>query len=140
MQEALPRIDGDERLREALLPLCRLKAGDVWEDKANGHRVGVIDSTDSHSVREVLRGTNPTLCIADPPYNVAVGARNTTALGQLSMAEYDNFTRRWLDAVLGELASDASLYVWLGADMKNGFHPIPEFCLAMRQRGGWIPK
>jgi len=30
--------------------------------------------------------------------------------------------------------SDASLYVWLGADQKDDFQPLPDFMLMMRDQ------
>lgn len=31
------------------------------------------------------------------------------------------------------------MYRW-GADMRNGFHPLPQFCIAMRNRKGWVAR
>ncbi|MGY6551816.1 MAG: DNA-methyltransferase [Erythrobacter sp.] len=140
MREPIQRIDGDEELRKKLLPLCRLDFGQEWQDEKSGHKVAVIDATDSNSVKAVFAGASATACIADPPYNVVVGARNTPALGQMTQQIYDQFTAAWLDAVMPMLTDSASLYVWLGADMKNGFHPLPEFCLEMRRRPEWVAR
>lgn len=137
MREPIGRIDGDAALRASLLPLCRLAPGGIWEDPVRGHRVGVLDATSAGDVDAILGPDRPALCVADPPYNVVVGARNTAALGRQGTDDYDRFTDAWLDAVLPALARSASLYVFLGADMRNGFHPLPEFCMAMRQRDGW---
>jgi len=140
MKEPIGRIDADPDLHARLLPHCRLRPGDVWEDAVAGHRVGVADATEAASVQRIAGPSPPSLCIADPPYNVVVGARNTRALGRTAMQAYDAFSRAWLDALLPVLAGNASLYVWLGADMKNGFHPLPEFCLDMRTRPGWTAR
>lgn len=140
MKEPIPRIDADQALRASLLPLCRLRPGEIWEDPVRGHRVGVLDATVPGDVGAIVAGDPPALCVADPPYNVVVGARNTAALGRLSQRDYDRFTADWLDAVLPALSASASLYVWLGADMRNGFHPVPEFCMAMRERTGWAAR
>jgi DNA modification methylase len=137
MREPFGRIDGDGHLRSRLLPYCRLAYGEKWTDPEGRHSVSVIDATDAVAVRDAIGSAAPSACIADPPYNVVVGARNTAALGQVSQTEYDEFTRMWLDAVLPNTADKASLYVWLGADMRNGFHPLPEFCLEMRDRPEW---
>lgn len=140
MREPIQRIDGDEELREKLLPYCRLRLGDEWHDNETGHKVAVIDTTNAKSVLKVFYGLTATACIADPPYNVVVGARNTAALGQVTKQDYDRFTTAWLDAIMPVLADSASLYVWLGADMKHGFHPLPEFCLEMRKRPDWVAR
>lgn len=140
MREPIGRIDGNEALRATLLPLCRLRPGEIWEDPVRGHRVGVLDACSGRDVERIAGGERPSVCVADPPYNVVVGARNTASLGQMTAQDYDRFSLAWLDAVLPALAPDASLYLWLGADMKNGFHPLPEFCIAMRERGDWTAR
>jgi len=40
----LPRLDVNPDLREALLPFCRLRAGEVWQDPQSGHSVGCLAS------------------------------------------------------------------------------------------------
>lgn len=39
---------------------------------------------------------------------------------------------QWISLTHDVLASDAALYVWLGADQNNGFQPLPEFMMMMR--------
>ncbi|MEQ9190536.1 MAG: site-specific DNA-methyltransferase [Alphaproteobacteria bacterium] len=140
MREPFGRIDSDELLREKLLPHCRLKSGEKWVDPVSGHIVGVADVVDKNQVGKIIDNFRPTLCVADPPYNVIVGARNTKALSQLSMKDYDEFTKAWLDTVLSSMGENSSFYVWFGADMKNGMHPIPEFCIEMRRRKEWVAR
>lgn len=137
MREELPRLDSNPGIRESLLPYCRLAHGDVWVDPIYGHRVGVLDSTKNTEIANLLGNTKPTLAVNDPPYNVVVGAKKTDALFQKTQAEYDIFSDYWTDAVISNMAQDASFYVWLGADYKNGFHPVPEFCIMMRNKSGW---
>ena len=140
MTEELPRIDGDEQLRERLLPCCRLQTGDVWEDPKGLHRITVGDTANRGLLAGLIRTDKPVLIVADPPYNIIVGARNTSTLFQRTPTEYDEFSEQWVRAVLSHAASDASFYVWLGADYKNGFHPVPEFCQLMRQQKYWIAR
>jgi hypothetical protein len=52
MLKRLKRIDLNQKLREKILPLCRLKYGQVWEDKISGHRVGVLDATKPKDVKK----------------------------------------------------------------------------------------
>ncbi len=140
MVEEIGRIDGDNELRERLLPFCRLKPGEVWTDPKGMHRIAVTDATDAAGLAVLTQQNKPTIIIADPPYNVVVGARNTEALFKKSAGEYDRFSKNWTKTVLSLAAQDASFYVWLGADYKNGFHPIPEFCQMMRDADGWIAR
>lgn len=136
-KEQLGRIDGDEELRQKLLRYCRLNHGEIWEDPKGLHRVGVFDATKKIEIDALLHGATPTLAVNDPPYNVVVGAKNTPALFKKATEEYDKFSYKWTDNILQRLNSDSSFYVWLGADYKNGFHPIPEFCQMMRELTDW---
>ena len=58
----LPRIDIDEELRTMLLPFCRLKDGEVWEDQEGKHKVACVDATDKKAISVViLFATSPTI-------------------------------------------------------------------------------
>jgi site-specific DNA-methyltransferase (adenine-specific) len=56
--------------------------------------------------------------------------------------EYVNWCRTWIDATYRILDHDASLYVWLGADQKKHFQPLPQFLTMMAGSGfesrSWI--
>ena len=68
--ERLKRIDADAGLRKQLLPYCRLKRGEIWEDAVSGHRVGVLDATEPADIERIMGGRKTGLLINDPPYNV----------------------------------------------------------------------
>ncbi|MGH7965041.1 MAG: DNA-methyltransferase, partial [Candidatus Binatia bacterium] len=60
------------------------------------------------------------------PYNLA-------AFEKRSVSEFVDWCRKWVknsDSVLGP---DASLYVWMGADQTEGFQPLPDFIVMMRE-------
>jgi DNA modification methylase len=138
-KEELGRLDhGPER--EKILPLCRLKPGEIWEDKKSGHRVGVLDATDAAAVGRLFEGTRAGCFISDPPYNIAVGGQATDALFKKDIDTYLDFSRRWITAALNSLADDASFYVWLGADYRDHFQPLPEFMLLMREFSQLAPR
>jgi DNA modification methylase len=124
----LPRLDQNEELRELLLPYCRLKPGQIWFDKQAGHRVGCIDAADKEQITRLTEGERATLAIHDPPYNLVAFARTGTE-------SFIDFCRCWIDNTKAVTAADSSLYVWLGADQKNGFAPLPEFAIMMRDSG-----
>jgi len=63
--------------------------------------------------------------VHDPPYNLV-------AFPCRSIEEYIDWCRQWVRNTTRLLASDASLYVWLGADQNAGFQPLPDFMLLMR--------
>ncbi len=73
------------------------------------------------------------LVINDPPYNVVVGNVNTQNLSKISIIDYIEFSRKWIFNVLSVLDKDSSLYIWLGADQNDGFQPLPEFMIMMRE-------
>lgn len=131
-REPFGRLDKSSELREKLLPFCRLKPGEVWEDGARGHRVGALDATRATDVATLFGKEKATLAIQDPPYNVIVGNENTDRLFKMNLSEYMEFSRKWVENTLSILSENASLYVWLGADQKAHFQPLPDFMIMMR--------
>ena len=79
-KEAIPRLDTDVEFRKRLLPFCRLKKGEIWEDPIKGHRVGVLDATQLQDVLEIMADKRTKLVVNDPPYNVKVGNKKTDNL------------------------------------------------------------
>jgi len=122
----LPRLDTSPELRVRLLPYCRLKAGEIWQDPEGKHRVGCLDATDANLVAGLVGAVSPTLAIQDPPYNLVAFERR-------SIEEYIDWSRRWVQNTHAALAKNASLYVWLGADQNDGFQPLADFMVMMRK-------
>jgi len=132
-KEPFGRIDRDPRLRERLLAFCRLAPGEVWRDPLGRHRVAVLDATERGSARRLMEGEKAVLGIHDPPYNIAVGGEGTERLFRIPFAEYEAFSRSWLEGAVSALADDAHLYVFIGADQERDFHPLPEIMLLLRE-------
>ncbi|MBI5117814.1 site-specific DNA-methyltransferase [Candidatus Poribacteria bacterium] len=132
-KEPIPRIDCDEQVRAQLLPHCRLKYGDVWEDTRSGHRVGCLDASNASDFIKLVGDKKAALAIQDPPYNVVVGNANSHALGKISVQSYLPWSRMWVQNTLRALANNSHLYVWMGADQNEGFQPLPEFMIMMRE-------
>lgn len=130
--EPFGRLDNNVEVREKLLPFCRLKTGDIWEDTFSGHKVGVLDATKLDDVLTVFDSEKAVLAVQDPPYNVVVGNENTDNLFKMTLKEYLNYSQKWVDNNLNILSTDSSLYVWLGADQKEHFQPLPDFMIMMR--------
>lgn len=129
----LPRLDQTaQQLKKQLLPFCRLHPGGIWEDEISGHRVGCLDACDSSAVTELMGKERAALAIHDPPYNVAV-------FEVQDISEFIEWCQKWINLTYNVLANDASLYVWLGADQKNGFQPLPDFMIMMRGQR-FLPK
>jgi DNA modification methylase len=132
-KEEMPRIDSNGQIRKQLLPHCRLKYGQIWEDSISGHKVGCLDATDEKDVLKLMGDDRSILAVQDPPYNVIVGNSNTNNLGKVTLMEYINWCRRWVQNTFRILKDDAHFYIWLGADQNEGFQPLPDFMIMMRE-------
>src|SRR5947209_1960325 len=131
--EPFARLDNNPELRNKILPYCRLQKGEVWEDQIHGHRIGVLDATNSNDIEKICGSEKASLAIQDPPYNIIVGNFNTNHLSKLSLGEYMSFSKQWVENTMKVLDKNSSLYVWLGADQKEHFQPLPDFMVMMRQ-------
>jgi site-specific DNA-methyltransferase (adenine-specific) len=131
--EKLTRLDINEELRKKILPFCRLKKREIWKDPEGKHKVGVLDAADQEDTQKLFHKEKSQLTINDPPYNVVVGNANTKSLSKINIDEYIDFSRRWVANVVSILDESASFYVWLGADQNDGFQPLPEFMIMMRE-------
>jgi len=121
----LPRLDEDEKARQSILPYCRLAPGEIWTDPVRGHRIGCLDATDAQQIGELMDGQQSSLAVHDPPYNLVAFERR-------SINEFIDWCAKWIKTTSASLCSDASLYIWLGADQHEGFQPLPDFMLMMR--------
>lgn len=121
----LPRLDKNPLLQNRLLKYCRLKRGDIWIDPIGKHRVGCLDAADRADAEKLMRDDKAVLAVMDPPYNLA-------AFEKLTLSEYIEWCRRWIETAEFALAADASLYLWIGADQRAGFQPLPDFMIMMR--------
>ncbi len=121
----LARIDRDDNLRRTLLPFCRLKPGEIWRDNLKGHRVGCLDASLRKDVMRLCGKDRASLAIHDLPYNFIA----------FETKKIDQFVS-WCEKVVNNtdevLADDGSLYLWIGADQREGFAPLPELMLMMR--------
>lgn len=124
----LPRLDRDLILRELLLPYCRFKAGDIWEDSLHGHKIGCLDASEIMDVQKLMTGEKAVIAIHDPPYNIV-------AFDEITIDDYISWCRKWVQNTKSSLYKDSSLYVWLGADQKKDFQPFAEFILMMKDTG-----
>jgi len=113
--------------------LCRLRYGEIWEDPIKGHRVGVLDATKREDVKKIMKKEKTVLIINDPPYNVKVGNANTENLFKWKLKDYLEFSEKWIKNALEIMDKDAHLYIWLGADYKDDFQPLPDFMILMRR-------
>lgn len=122
----LPRLDIDQETRSKLLPLCRLKLGDIWVDPEKRHRVACIDANDSKAINQLMGSDLAQLAIQDPPYN-------HVAFEERQVQEFIDWCEKWVRHSSLVLAPDSSFYVWLGADQNNAFQPLPDFMIMMRR-------
>lgn len=131
--ETLVRLDLSEDLKARILPFCRLKYGDIWEDPISGHKVGVLDATKLGDVSKIMGGRKTELIINDPPYNVVVGNHNTVNLSKIELENYLSFSRQWIQNAYTVMSDDSHLYIWIGADLKGGFQPLPDLMILIRE-------
>lgn len=122
----LPRLDEYPEIRSQLLGLCRLKQGDIWVDPVFGHKVACMDASEAASITTLMGDDRAALAIHDPPYNLV-------AFETRSLDEYIAWSRRWVSATISATSPDSSLYIWLGADQRNHFQPLPDFMVMMRE-------
>lgn len=122
----LPRVDRDLELRERLLPHCRLQLGEVWKDPEGRHKVGCLDASNPQHVSALMGSSLAQLAIHDPPYNLI-------AFEERELDDYIRWCNEWVRTTIDHLSSDASMYIWLGADQNNGFQPLPDFIVMMRK-------
>ena len=131
--EKLTRLDINDELSKKILPYCRLKKGEIWKDPTGKHKVGVLDATSLKDVKKLFEKEKAQLVINDPPYNLIVGNANTQNLSKIKVEDYIKFSHKWISNTISILDKDASLYIWLGADQNDGFQPLPEFIILMRE-------
>jgi DNA modification methylase len=131
--EKLSRLDIDNELRKKILPYCRLKKGEIWSDPNGKHKLGVLDAANLEDVKKIFGRKKAQLVINDPPYNVVVGKANSKNLSRVDIKEYIQFSRNWVSNSISIMDNNSSLYIWLGADQNDGFQPLPEFMIMMRE-------
>jgi site-specific DNA-methyltransferase (adenine-specific) len=122
----LPRLDTTLELRERLLPFCRLKPGEVWTDPIGKHKVGCLDAADKSAIKDLMNGDLAHLAVHDPPYNLV-------AFQETEVKKFIKWCKKWVDISIEVIHKDSSFYVWLGADQRNGFQPLPDFMIMMRK-------
>ncbi len=123
----LPRLDTNADIRESLLPNCRLKQGQIWEDPVSGHKIGCLDAANVNDIRNLMGNKKASLAIHDPPYNLV-------AFEERPLREFIGWCRQWIENTDKILDNNASLYVWLGADQTQEFQPLPDFMIMMRSQ------
>jgi DNA modification methylase len=121
----IPSLDQNPQLHDYLMRHCRLSLGEMWIDPQGKHKIGCLDATDKNSIKSLMGESKATLAIQDPPYNLV-------AFEQRQLDEYIRWCKQWISTTDFALSDHASLYIWLGADQKSGFQPLPDFMIAMR--------
>jgi site-specific DNA-methyltransferase (adenine-specific) len=138
--ERLQRLDVHGDLQKTLAPLCRLRCGEVWRDNVAGHKVGVLDATRADDVRLLFGDERARLVANDPPYNIVVGNANTPRLPKVDLRDYMGFSENWVRNACAIMDCDSHLYIWMGADYRDGFQPLPDFMLLMRRFADLEPR
>ena len=124
----IPRLDRCPELRNYLLRFSRIKEGEIWIDPLGKHQIGCLDAANAVHIDKIMRDEKAVLAVQDPPYNLV-------AFEPIELESYIRWCHQWVENTWHALDKDASLYVWLGADQKNGFQPFPDFMIMMRKTG-----
>jgi site-specific DNA-methyltransferase (adenine-specific) len=80
------------------------------------------------------------LIVNDPPYNISVGNNNKGNLSKTRLNHYIDFSKKWVKNALSILDKDSHFYIWLGADYKDNFQPLPDFMIMMRDFHNLSPR
>lgn len=121
----LPRLDTNPALIKALEKYCRLSPGQIWKDPLGKHSVGCLDAANEQHISTLMHGEKAALAIHDPPYNLV-------AFDVRSISDFTVWCKKWVSNTNDHLSNDSSLYIWLGADQRNAFQPLPDFMIMMR--------
>jgi DNA modification methylase len=125
MNLPIPRLDRNPEVRNCLLKYSRLRQGEIWDDPIRKHRIGCLDAANQTDIERLMDGRKAALAIHDPPYNLV-------AFQERELYNYIQWCKKWIATTDYALIPDSSLYVWLGADQRNGFQPLPDFIIMMR--------
>ena len=120
----LPRIDQDKKLHDLLLPYCRLKKGEIWEDETGKYKVGCLDASNESDIKKLFGKEKASLAIHDPPYNFV-------AFQKREVDGFIDWCKLWIENTYNILKKNSSLYIWLGADQNYHFQPLPQFLQMM---------
>jgi len=104
--------------------------GTIWEDSISGHRVGCLNASKKEDVKKMMQNEKAILAIQDPPYNVDINDE----FGKLPLNQYIRWSENWVDNTIDILDKNSSLYIWLGADIRNDLQPLPDFMIMMRKK------
>jgi site-specific DNA-methyltransferase (adenine-specific) len=123
---SLPRLDKNPEIGDLLCAHSRLKQGEIWDDPLGKHRIGCLDAGNRADIDKLMDGRKAVCAIQDPPYNLV-------AFEQRNVHEFVQWCKTWIGETDHALADNGSLYIWLGADQKSGFQPLPDFMIMMRE-------
>jgi len=120
-------------LRRSLSQFCRLKAGRILARPAKTVIASVVWTRLRAKTYEALwKRAGPAPQSHDPPYNLIAFDRRRSE-------EFVAWLRRVVNNTYETLDSDSSLYLWIGADQKNGSPRCRKFML-MNARDGFTSR
>src|SRR3989338_3141586 len=97
--------------------------GVICEDPISGHKIGFLDVSKKEDVEKLMQNKKAILAVEDPPYNVDINDE----FGNLPLEQYIIWSEKWVDNTIDILDKNSSLYVWLGADIRDVLQPLPDF-------------
>ncbi|MFH1421300.1 MAG: site-specific DNA-methyltransferase [Planctomycetota bacterium] len=130
-EEETPIIDYKQvATNKTIYKIPNFKHGFIWKDSIRGHKIGCLDASEKQEVELLMQNKKTNLSIQDPPYNVDVNDE----FGNSPIDKYITWCEKWVDNTIDILNKNSSLYIWLGADIRNNLQPLPDFVIMMRKR------
>lgn len=127
----MPKTKTELKIKNIMkLKIPNFEYGVIWEDPISGHKIGCLDASKKEDVEKLMNGERATLAVQDPPYNVDINDEFTN----LPVDQYIEWSEKWIDNCINVLDKNASLYIWLGADIRHNFQPLPDFMIMMRKK------
>jgi len=112
------------------LKIPNFEYGSIWEDSISGHKIGCLDASKKEDVAKLMGKKKAVLAIQNPPYNVDINDEFANS----PVDQYIEWSEKWIDNCIDILDDDASVYIWLGADIRHNFQPLPDFMVMMRKK------
>ena len=116
-QEWEPEEEDDDALAESLDNIgkveSRVKLGEIWQ--LGRHKIACGDSTIEANVRALLGDAEIVLVHADPPYGMGK-EKDGVMNDNLYREKLDDFQMKWWKACRGNVADNASAYIWGNAE------------------------
>jgi len=126
----MPIVQDKKTNNKVRIKIPNFEYGVIWEDPISGHKIGCLDASKKEDVEKLMQEQKAILAVQDPPYNVDINDE----FGNLPLDRYISWSEKWINNTIDVLDKNSSLYVWLGADIRDALQPLPDFMIMMRNK------